>query len=247
MLCPFADYLPIPASIVGVPIPMQGYYGAVEHVTQGGASSPYPWFCNPASEAFSHFWIGYDGELQQFMDTEYQSWAQEDGNPFYISVETAGYGQPVGDNPAAPLTDAQVETFGRLLAWLWQNHEMPVLAITDTPGDEGLILHGDGGVAWGDHPDCPGPLRAAQRGQILAIAAALVIGVPKPQPSKEDLMNITYANGQWVCAGVSSEGHPYVFYASDPAGPWGICDVTDDIASELVKAGKPPTEYTVVA
>jgi Domain of unknown function (DUF1906) len=70
---------------------------------------------------------------------------------------------------------------------------------------------------------------------------------PKPQPSQEDLMNITYANGQWVCAGVSSEGHPYVFYASDPAGPWGICDVTDDIASELVKAGKPPTEYTVVA
>lgn len=74
-----------------------------------------------------------------------------------------------------------------------------------------------------------------------------------PVPSKEDLMNIIFANGTYVCVGVApalageNGGHPLVFASSSPMGPWEVCDVADDIFDELKKAGKPPQFYLVQA
>jgi hypothetical protein len=52
---------------------------------------------------------------------------------------------------------------------------------------------------------------------------------PAPQPSKEDLMNVIFTGSRYVCVGVSPAGHPLVFVSADPAGPWSVCDITDDI------------------
>lgn len=146
--------------------------GVVIHVT-AGEGDPFNEFANPANQVSSHFGVGNgqggmaDGEIEQYVDTENRSWAQVAGNADYISVETEG-------EPTEPLTPAQVIAFARVLVWCHQTHGVP-LAITDTPGERGLITHGDGGAAWGGHTGCPGDLRKAQRAAILAAA-----GTPNP-------------------------------------------------------------------
>lgn len=181
MLCPFATNRPVIAH--GGPIGT--ILGVVIHVTDG-QGDPFNEFVNEANQVSSHFGIGNgqggmaDGELEQYVDTGYESWAQMAGNRNYISVETEGV-------PSDPLTPAQVATFARLLAWLHQVHGIP-LVVTDTPGEPGFITHGDGGVDWGDHIDCPGPYRSLQRAQIIAAA---VPPAPTPPPIEEDPSMIT--------------------------------------------------------
>lgn len=186
-ICPFATWRPVPSyggsldSVVGVVI----------HVTDG-EGDPYNEFINPSNQVSSHFGIGNgqggmaDGALEQYVDTDNESWAQMAGNATYISVETEGV-------PTDPLTTAQLQTFGKLMAWINQEYRVPLI-ITDSVGSPGLITHGDGGVQWGNHPDCPGPLRSAQRADILEIAASIVN--PPPAPS--------YMNN--MSAGVPTDG-----------------------------------------
>jgi N-acetylmuramoyl-L-alanine amidase len=149
--------------------------GVVEHVT-AGEGDPYNEFANPNNQVSSHFGIGNgqggmaDGLIEQYVDTQYQSWAQAAGNSTYISVETEG-------EPTEALTAAQVASFGRIMAWANATYGVP-LVITDTVGQRGLITHGDGGVAWGNHIDCPGDIRKGQRQAILNAAAP----APPPPP-----------------------------------------------------------------
>jgi len=44
----------------------------------------------------------------------------------------------------------------------------------------GLILHSDGRAAWGNHLECPGNTRAAQRPVIVALAMSIRQGTPLP-------------------------------------------------------------------
>jgi hypothetical protein len=200
-LCPFAVQRPVSAH--GGPI--VAVLGVVEHVT-AGEGDPFNEFANPANQVSSHFGIGNgqggmaDGLIEQYVDTANQSWAQAAGNGTYISVETEG-------EPGDPLTAAQVASFGRIMAWAAQVHGVP-LVITDTPGQRGLIGHGDGGQAWGGHLGCPGAARLAQRPAILAAA-----GAPSPAPAppvpvfgKVGKMNCTdpETGGEWI---VDLDGH----------------------------------------
>jgi hypothetical protein len=176
MICPFAVQKPVSAH--GGPI--AAVLGVVEHVT-AGEGDPYNEFANPANQVSSHFGIGNgqggmaDGLIEQYVDTAFDSWAQSAGNSTYLSVETEGV-------PGDPLTPAQVASFGRIMAWAAQNYGVP-LVVTDTPGQRGLIGHGDGGQAWGGHLGCPGPARLAQRPAILNAAGA--VPVPPPVTNSE--------------------------------------------------------------
>lgn len=177
MLCPFATQRPVSAHGGS----MATHLGVVIHVT-AGEGDPFNEFANPANQVSSHFGIGngqggmLDGSLEQYVDTDLDSWAQAAGNGSYVSVETEG-------EPTELLTPAQVATFGRLMAWLHQVHGV-LLSITDTPGAPGFITHGDGGASWGGHEGCPGPLRSAQRQAIIAAAGT----VPTPTPQEDDDM-----------------------------------------------------------
>jgi hypothetical protein len=179
-LCPFALYKPVPNH--GGPI--STILGVVIHVT-AGEGDPYNEFANPANQVSSHFGIlngqggTTDGAIEQYVDTSLTSWAEVAGNANYISVETEG-------EPTDPLTPAQVASFARLYQWIHSVHGVPY-TITDTPGDVGFITHGDGGVAWGDHIDCPGPLRSAQRQTILNLASN------QPPSPGEDTMAVSAA------------------------------------------------------
>ncbi|WP_165485774.1 N-acetylmuramoyl-L-alanine amidase [Frankia sp. Cppng1_Ct_nod] len=139
--------------------------GLVLHVQQGNGNL-FGWFNNPSSQVSSTLWAGRSGEREQYVPSDVRAWAQVAGNASYDSIETEGFN-------TEPLTDAQIETVAQAYAdgvrtFGW------ALVVTHTPGSSGLILHSDGGAAWGSHPDCPGVLRAAACGTIIARATAIV-------------------------------------------------------------------------
>lgn len=154
-------------------------FGVVIHVQEGN-NSPAGWFNNPAAPpASSHFWVSKAGAIQQFIDTAFQAWAQGAGNYNYLSVETEGW-------TTEPLSVEQTAGFASIMQWAAKTYGVP-LVVTDTPGARGLITHGAGGVAWGNHPGCPGTIRAAQRADILAAAG--------PQPRGAQKMLVQFLPG----------------------------------------------------
>ena len=70
------------------------------------------------------------------------------------------------------------------------------LEATDDVNGRGVILHSDGGVPWGNHA-CPGPVRAAQRPAILALARQIRAGAPLPK-------GIWHAGGQTSMAALAA-------------------------------------------
>ncbi|MFF0293141.1 N-acetylmuramoyl-L-alanine amidase [Kitasatospora sp. NPDC004614] len=148
--------------------------GLVLHV-QDGNGSLFGWFNTASSKASSDFWVSKSGTIEQYVDTgNDRAWAQAAGNNVYASVETEGY-------PSEPLTVAQIEGVAQIYAWGAHLWGWP-LRVVDTTTDRGLTWHGAGGSAWGGHPDCPGEIRKAQRGAIIARAAELLGAPPAPAP-----------------------------------------------------------------
>lgn len=140
--------------------------GLVLHV-QDDTGNPHGWFDNPASQVSSDFWVRRDGHLEQYCDTGVDyAFAQAAGNPYYASVETEGH-------PDSPMTDAQVESVAHIYAWGHSEFGWP-LRVVDSTTEHGFTYHGVGGVAWGNHPGCPGSLRRAQRPAVIARAKEIL-------------------------------------------------------------------------
>ncbi|MGA5168520.1 MULTISPECIES: peptidoglycan recognition protein family protein [Streptomyces] len=109
----------------------------------------------------SHFGLGYDGDLGQYIGTEtradanYQANRRPDGTGA-VSIETASNLQHTD-----PWTDRQVEQLIRLGVWLHQRHGIP-LRICRSASDPGYGYHrlhaawSSGGTA------CPGDARVRQ-------------------------------------------------------------------------------------
>jgi peptidoglycan hydrolase-like protein with peptidoglycan-binding domain len=116
-------------------------------------------FHNPSTEVSSHFGVGKDGRIYQWVDTDDVAWAEMAGNSSWISVECEG-------QPGDSLTDTQLSAVAQVVKWAQAIEGFP-LQITDSPAVPGLGWHGMGGEAWGNHPDCPGDPIKAQRRAIL--------------------------------------------------------------------------------
>ena len=140
--------------------------GVVMHTQVGNNPGTVAWFNNPASEASADFCIAQDGSIVQMgpIGKGWIAWAQAAGNPEWYSIEHADDG-----NPANPLTEAQIAASAQLVEVLSRFAGFPaqISNSVDTPG---YGIHSMGGEAWGDHPACPGPVRANQRGTITALA-----------------------------------------------------------------------------
>lgn len=162
--------------------------GLVFHTEDGFEAGTVSTFMNKASEASAFFSIGQDGSCHQYLPVGkgFVAWAEAGGNPNHYSIEDED-----GTHPSVPLTDAQLTAFAQILEACSARDGFP-LQITDDVNGQGLILHSDGGQAWGNHPNCPGPVRAAQRPKIIALAMAIRQGGTVTQPRK------------WVTAGMSS-------------------------------------------
>jgi len=101
------------------------------------------------------------GTLTQFIDTGVQAWAQEGGNPRWISIENEG----VADEDA--LTGYQIEMCAYVLAWLHLNQGVPI-AVADRTDARGLAYH-----KMFSSTKCPGTAVVNQRGQIVTQAEAI--------------------------------------------------------------------------
>lgn len=138
----------------------------------------------------SHFGLGFDGSLAQFVGTQTRADAsmyanrRPDGTGA-VSLESAS-----NLDHTDPWTDAQIDTIIRLGVWLHQQHGIP-LRICRSWDDPGFGVHrmfpqwSDGGTA------CPGDARAAQfRDRVMPgiIAAAAGHTPPTSTPVQEDDM-----------------------------------------------------------
>jgi hypothetical protein len=114
----------------------------------------------------SHFGLGYDGAIAQYIGTQTRADAnmyanrRPDGTGA-VSIETASDLQHTD-----PWTDAQVETLIRLGVWMHQQHGIP-LRVCRTWDDPGFGYHrlfpqwSDGGTA------CPGDARVRQFNEVV--------------------------------------------------------------------------------
>ncbi|MBX6387469.1 MAG: N-acetylmuramoyl-L-alanine amidase [Frankia sp.] len=137
--------------------------GLIPHVQQGNGSL-YGWFNNSSSQVSSHLWVSRSGLVEQYVELDRRAWAQADGNPYWISVETEGYAHE-------DYTPIQVQRLGEIFAWGmgefgWRGE------ITDSVQGFGIGTHRMGGAAWGGH-SCPGDIRANRRRDVLTTALAL--------------------------------------------------------------------------
>ena len=153
---------------------MVAHNGLVLHV-QVGDGSCYGEFSVPANQASSTWWVAKSGLIEQYVDSDYAAWTEAAGNSTWDSVETEGF-------PTEPLTPAQITSLSQIYIWGRQQYGWP-LALTDDPNGRGFGWHGMGGVAWGNHPNCPGDIRKGQRSAVLLLAGAAPAPTPTPTPT----------------------------------------------------------------
>ncbi|MED7951586.1 peptidoglycan-binding protein [Kitasatospora sp. NPDC058201] len=131
----------------------------------------------------SHFGVGYDGSVGQFVGTETRADANMRANrradgTGAVSIESAS-----DDRSTDPWTDAQVRALIALGVWLHQRHDIPLRACPSSDA-AGFGVHrmfpewSDGGTA------CPGEVRARQFREVVlpGIVAEAGGGAPVPPP-----------------------------------------------------------------
>jgi hypothetical protein len=158
--------------------------GMVQHTEDGFEAGTLATFMNPGSEVSAFFSVGEDGTARQYLPVGrgYVAWAQKAGNPNWYSCECEDK-----RHPGTPMTDIQVTTVAQIYSALAERDGFGYAITDDTEHGRGLITHGDGKAAWGNHPDCPGKIRKAQRPEILARARAVRDGLDV-----------------WICQGAKS-------------------------------------------
>lgn len=141
----------------------------------------------------SHFGLGYEGDLGQFIGTEtradanYQANRRPDGTGA-VSIETASNLQ--GSDPWTP---AQVEKLIELGVWLHQKHGIPlrICRTHDDPGFGYHRLHAEWAVSG---TSCPGDARVRQfREVVFPGIVARASGQTTPPPPKETDVPLTDA------------------------------------------------------
>jgi hypothetical protein len=119
-----ALWRPIPASTTRI----TSYDILCWHTAVGSLWGTDAYFRQIAPGVNSHFGVGHDGTIVQWVDTAYRSGANLNGNHHIISVETAdvGTGFPAwntNDGSAVPAwTPAQVEANAKIAAWVNKTH-----------------------------------------------------------------------------------------------------------------------------
>src|ERR1700683_1141935 len=143
--------------------------GLVQHTEDGGRAGTFATFMDAGSSRPAFFSVGEDGTVHQYLPVGrgYVAWAEKAGNPNWYSCECEDKG-----DTSVPMTPSQLTAVAQILEACSARDGFP-LQITDDVNGTGLITHGDGGAAWGDHPDCPRAGRKAQRPQIITLAKAI--------------------------------------------------------------------------
>lgn len=160
--CPLAAWKPIDANFTrGGNRPRL----LIVHIMQGSLAGTDSWFRNPASQVSSHFGVGRDGTVIQWVSTTDIAWHAAAANDHSIGVECEGFS-------GQPLTSVQLDQVAEIFGWAHKNYPSISEWLNSRPDTgSGLSWHGLGGPAWGGHPDCPGTPVVHQLGEILKTSA----------------------------------------------------------------------------
>ena len=116
---------------------------------QGSESGTNAWFHNPNAIVSAHFGVAKSGFVEQYVDTEFEAYAEMAYNGVGISVEHEGFS---GEH----LTKQAIEADVKLFTWISQEHRIPLVWRNSPFGRAGVLSHGELGVSGGDHLECPG-------------------------------------------------------------------------------------------
>lgn len=172
-LCPFAVHKLIAP---GANDPAINARAVVLHVAVTGASSLFDYFRYRSGGIESHFYIRYDGTIEQYRDTAYEADANFEANGFALSVETAGFAEGKWNR-------RQMRAIKKLLLWLSEEHNIPLVKIMD-PFGSGVGYHvqfGSPGPWTPARKSCPGPNRILQYHDEL-VPWMVKMSKPKPRP-----------------------------------------------------------------
>lgn len=146
-----------------------------------GSNSLYNYF-KENSSLESHFWVGLDGEIEQYMDTEKQADANYKANDFAISVETADNGDP----DHFPWTGPQMNSLAEIIVWANKRHGIPIVRCNSWDG-RGIGFH----TMWGAPSNwtpvaksCPGTIRKTQFDDVIELAK---LKAAKPPVEEKDM------------------------------------------------------------
>jgi hypothetical protein len=179
-LCPFAELKLIPENATQPSIRPRS---VIAH-SAGGEGELYGWWMNDQSRGLeSHFWVGRDGRIVQYVDTEVRADANGSANGYAVSIETAStkHATERWDPP-------QAAALVRLIDWLCDTHDIPrtIMATPTSPGLGWHVMFGAPGP-WTPSKGkvCPGPARIIQYQHEIVPAVASRDGNPLPP---EDIM-----------------------------------------------------------
>jgi hypothetical protein len=183
-IMPGAQWRPMPGSSK---TRMASYDLLLYHTCVGSLAGTDAYFRSTASGTNSHFGVGGDGTIYQWVDTAYRSGASLNGNYHAISVETADMGPEfpswTGSNVPS-WTAAQLEACARIAAWVNKTHGTPLIQIPDSkPTRRGVGYHRlgvpgymvAGGEQWSTAKGkvCPGDRRISQVPAVISRALQL--------------------------------------------------------------------------
>jgi len=166
MRLPFARWMPIQHNFTrgGMTLAPQGL---AVHITDGVKGSlpnlggVQATFNVPGAGASAHFCIAKNGDIAQYVDLSDVAWGVggdkiRNDDVHWVSVENIAL-------PGQLLTEEQIRSNARLLAWFNSNWGLP-LQLAGTRDDFGLGFHS---MFHRGHPGCPGPGVIAQRTDII--------------------------------------------------------------------------------
>lgn len=141
-----------------------------------GGGSLYDYF-QERSNLESHFWVGLDGRVEQYVDTNRKADANYKANAWAISVETADNGDP----DHFPWTEAQLDALADIAVWAHQTFGIPVVKCLAW-NKSGMGYH----TMWGAPSNwtpvaksCPGKARIKQFPEILKRANDKLKPIPE--------------------------------------------------------------------
>ena len=156
----------------------------------------------------STFYIDLLGGIWQFHPVNRKANAQNDGNSFVVSIETAGM--------SGPMNSAQIAAAVRLYAWL--NTEWDISL--------GVSTRWDGpGAGWHskyrqwnyNNHACPSDVRVKQLLELILPGAKTLVAGNRPPTSEEDDMPRKFIAGvPWDTGSAGSDPHFAVFEQENP-------------------------------
>lgn len=176
--------------------------GMVCHTAVGTYDGTIAWQKNPVSDVSSYFVTAQDGRYGQMLDLDLKAWTQGDGNTAWIGVENEG-------DQFTAWTSGQIEAMAQIFAFIRRTWPSVPNQLTNSPAIGGLGWHGMGGVAWGNHPDCPGDVNRALLPVILNRATIINGGTGGVPLMAQVLVRFTDAPAAaggpsqvWICDGM---------------------------------------------